>query len=320
MPINDRAIGIVKKSVVLLFAGQGAQEVGMGQSLVEEYSEARDLFDMANEQLGFDLTKKMFEGPNDELTKTSICQPALYLHGLATWKILKSKCPNLNPVAAAGLSLGEFTAYSSAGVFSFEKGLEIVSRRGQFMEESCNATEGSMAAIIGGDEKAVNNLAKDFDLDVANYNAPGQIVISGEIEKIRSALTKVKDYGCRMGKELEVAGAYHSRLMIQAQQKLAQELEKVSFSNPNFPVVSNVDAIQKSGEVEISSSLERQVTGSVRWSQSMENLLNEGHDLFIEFSPKPVLAGLMSRIRKGTNVISVGDPETINSALETLSS
>ena len=218
------------------------------------------------------------------------------------------------------MSLGEFTAYSSAGVFSFEKGLEIVSRRGQFMEESCNATEGSMAAIIGGDEKAVNNLAKDFDLDVANYNAPGQIVISGEIEKIRSALTKVKDYGCRMGKELEVAGAYHSRLMIQAQQKLAQELEKVSFSNPNFPVVSNVDAIQKSGEVEISSSLERQVTGSVRWSQSMENLLNEGHDLFIEFSPKPVLAGLMSRIRKGTNVISVGDPETINSALETLSS
>ena len=116
------------------------------------------------------------------------------------------------------------------------------------------------------------------------------------------------------------AGAYHSRLMIQAQQKLAQELEKVSFSNPNFPVVSNVDAIQKSGEFEISSSLERQVTGSVRWSQSMENLLNEGHDLFIEFSPKPVLAGLMSRIRKGTNVISVGNPETINSALETLSS
>ena len=166
----------------------------------------------------------------------------------------------------------------------------------------------------------INDLAKDFDLDVANYNAPGQIVISGEIEKIRSALTKVKDYGCRMGKELEVAGAYHSRLMIQAQQRLAQELEKVSFSNPNFPVVSNVDAIQKSGEFEISSSLERQVTGSVRWSQSMENLLNEGHDLFIEFSPKPVLAGLMSRIRKGTNVISVGNPETINSALETLSS
>lgn len=309
----------MKKSVVLLFAGQGAQEVGMGLKLVEEYPEAKKMFDMANERLGFNLNEIMFEGPDDELTKTSVCQPALYLHGLATWEILKSKCPELMPVAAAGLSLGEFTAYSAAGAYSFEKGLDIVSKRGQYMESACNETKGSMAAVIGGDEESVQNLASEFDLDVANYNAPGQIVISGEIDKIKSALQKVKEYGARMGKELVVAGAYHSRLMVNAQNQLADELKNVSLSTPIFPVISNVEASEISGEEEIKSSLERQVTGSVRWSQSMEFLIDQGHELFIEFSPKPVLAGLMARIKKGTNVISVGDPSSIDAAVESLS-
>ncbi|MEC7224914.1 MAG: ACP S-malonyltransferase [Verrucomicrobiota bacterium] len=319
MPINDRAITEVKKPVVLLFAGQGAQEVGMGLKLVEEYPEAKKMFDMANERLGFNLNEIMFEGPDDELTKTSVCQPALYLHGLATWEILKSRCPDLMPVAAAGLSLGEFTAYSAAGAYSFERGLDIVSKRGQYMESACNETKGSMAAVIGGDEESVQNLASEFDLDVANYNAPGQIVISGEIDKIKSALEKVKEYGARMGKELVVAGAYHSRLMVNAQNQLADELKNVSLSTPLFPVISNVEANEISGEEEIKSALERQVTGSVRWSQSMEFLIDQGHELFIEFSPKPVLAGLMARIKKGTNVISVGDPSSIDAAVESLS-
>lgn len=319
MPINDRAITEVKKSVVLLFAGQGAQEVGMGLKLVEEYPEAKKMFDMANERLGFNLNEIMFEGPDDELTKTSVCQPALYLHGLATWEILKSRCPDLMPVAAAGLSLGEFTAYSAAGAYSFERGLDIVSKRGQYMESACNETKGSMAAIIGGDEDSVQNLASEFDLDVANYNAPGQIVISGEIDKIKSALEKVKEYGARMGKELVVAGAYHSRLMVNAQNQLADELKNVSLSTPLFPVISNVEANEISGEEEIKSALERQVTGSVRWSQSMKFLIDQGHELFIEFSPKPVLAGLMARIKKGSNVISVGDPSSIDAAVESLS-
>ena len=319
MPINDRAITEVKKPVVLLFAGQGAQEVGMGLKLVKEYPEAKKMFDMANERLGFNLNEIMFEGPDDELTKTSVCQPALYLHGLATWEILKSRCPELMPVAAAGLSLGEFTAYSAAGAYSFERGLDIVSKRGQYMESACNETKGSMAAIIGGDEDSVQNLASEFDLDVANYNAPGQIVISGEIDKIKSALQKVKEYGARMGKELVVAGAYHSRLMVNAQNQLADELKNVSLSTPLFPVISNVEANEISGEEEIKSALERQVTGSVRWSQSMEFLIDQGHELFIEFSPKPVLAGLMARIKKGSNVISVGDPSSIDAAVESLS-
>ena len=223
------------------------------------------------------------------------------------------------PVAAAGLSLGEFTAYSAAGAYSFERGLDIVSKRGQYMESACNETKGSMAAIIGGDEDSVQNLASEFDLDVANYNAPGQIVISGEIDKIKSALEKVKEYGARMGKELVVAGAYHSRLMVNAQNQLADELKNVSLSTPLFPVISNVEANEISGEEEIKSALERQVTGSVRWSQSMEFLIDQGHELFIEFSPKPVLAGLMARIKKGTNVISIGDPSSIDAAVESLS-
>ena len=291
----------------------------MGLKLVEEYPEVKKMFDMANERLGFNLNEIMFEGPDDELTKTSVCQPALYLHGLATWEILKSRCPDLMPVAAAGLSLGEFTAYSAAGAYSFERGLDIVSKRGQYMESACNETKGSMAAIIGGDEDSVQNLASEFDLDVANYNAPGQIVISGEIDKIKSALEKVKEYGARMGKELVVAGAYHSRLMVNAQNQLADELKNVSLSTPLFPVISNVEANEISGEEEIKSALERQVTGSVRWSQSMEFLIDQGHELFIEFSPKPVLAGLMARIKKGTNVISVGDPSSIDAAVESLS-
>jgi len=319
LSINDRAIIIVKKSVVLLFSGQGAQEVGMGKSLVDEFPEAKNIFELADKQLGVNLSEVMFQGPAEELTKTSMCQPALYLHGLAGWKILQSQCPDLEPVAAAGLSLGEFTAYSAAGAFTFENGLDVVARRGEFMEQACNETQGSMAAIIGGDEKSVCALAKDFDVDVANFNAPGQIVISGEGSKIKSALEKVKEYGCRMGKELIVAGAYHSKLMQSAQEKLSEKLKGFSISNPEFPVISNVEAKSMSGSDEIINSLERQVTGSVRWAQSMESLLAEGHDLFLEFSPKPVLAGLMNRIRKGTQVITVGDAESLEEAVKTLS-
>ena len=187
------------------------------------------------------------------------------------------------------------------------------------MEQACNETQGSMAAIIGGDEKSVCALAKEFDVDVANFNAPGQIVISGEVSKIKSALEKVKDFGCRMGKELVVAGAYHSKLMQSAQEKLSEKLRDFSISDPEFPVISNVEAKSMSGSDEIINSLERQVTGSVRWAQSMELLLAEGHDLFLEFSPKPVLAGLMNRIRKGTQVITVGDTESLEEAVKILS-
>jgi len=310
----------VKKSIVLLFAGQGAQEVGMGHSMSEVYPKVREIIAMADEELGVELSRVMFNGPSDKLTQTSWCQPALYVHGLACWEMLKENCSSLNPVAAAGLSLGEFTAYSAAGSFSFSDGLKLVSKRGKFMDEACSITNGSMAAIIGGDEEAVRELAKKYDIDVANLNAPGQIVISGSRENILSAVNEVKDFGCRMGKVLEVAGAYHSRLMVRAQEKLAQELENFEISASNFPVISNVEAESIVQVDSIRASLERQVTGSVRWCESMEYLLDSIPDAtFVEFSPKPVLAGLMSRIRRGVEVLTVSDPESLEEVTMALS-
>ena len=226
----------------------------------------------------------------------------------------------MNPVAAAGLSLGEFTAYSATGSFSFSDGLKLVAKRGKFMDEACAMTDGSMAAIIGGNEESVRELADKYDVDVANLNAPGQIVISGSRDKILCAANDVKNFGCRMGKVLEVAGAYHSRLMQSAQEKLAKELENFGIVLPSCPVISNVEAEPIIQIDSIRASLERQVTGSVRWSDSMEFLLDSFPEAtFVEFSPKPVLAGLMSRIRRDVEVLTVTDPESLEEAITALS-
>ncbi len=308
-------MGFVKHSVVLLFAGQGAQEVGMGKSLASEYDAARLLIESADEQMREPLSQVMFSGPEDQLTRTSWCQPALYVHGLACWEVLRHLCPSISPVAAAGLSLGEFTAHAAAGTFDFPTGLSLVAQRGRFMDEACSETDGSMAAMIGGEEDSVRALSKQVDVDVANLNAPGQIVLSGSKEGISAAVAGAKGAGLRMGKELDVAGAYHSRLMRSAQDKLAEVLKEVDFAEPVFPVISNVEARQVEGADDIRQSLERQVTGSVLWSQSMELLLEAGHETFIEFGPKPVLAGLMNRIRKGTKVISISDAGSLKAAV-----
>ena len=201
---------------VLLFSGQGAQKVGMARDWIESSPVARELADQADAALGYSLTEIMFDGPAENLTATSKCQPALYLHGLIGLALLKERLPNLQPAAAAGLSLGEFTAHAAAGTFSFIDGLKLVSQRGTFMEESCNATDGAMAALIGGDEEKVRALAEATDVDVANLNAPGQIVISGTSAGIDDAVGKAKEFGIRRAIKLNVAGAYHSRLMAAA--------------------------------------------------------------------------------------------------------
>ncbi len=309
----------MNQRAVLLFAGQGAQEVGMGRSLAEAYPAARELIERADAELGQPLSEVMFEGPAEELTRTSWCQPALYVHGLACWEVLRAECPGLEPAAAAGLSLGEFTAYAAAGAFDFSTGLQLVAQRGRFMDEACAETEGSMAAMIGGEEADVRALAAKVDVDVANLNSPGQIVLSGSRGGIAAAVAGAKDAGLRMGKELEVAGAYHSRLMRPAQEKLAAALAGVELGETGFPVVGNVEARPAAGPEEVRSTLERQVTGSVRWVESMEYLLESGHETFIEFGPKPVLAGLMGRIRRGTRVITVGDAESLAAAVAELS-
>ncbi len=305
--------------VVLLFSGQGAQRPGMCLDWFASSKTARSMMAKADRVMDFRLSEVMFDGPDEELTRTSRCQPALYVHGLVGLALLKERLPDLNPVAAAGLSLGEFTAHAAAGTFSYEEGLRLVARRGAFMEEACEATKGSMAAMIGGDEDAVRKLAEDCDVDVANYNAPGQIVLSGSGEGIDAAVEKAKEAGVRRALKLNVAGAYHSRLMRSAQDKLAVELESASIVAPSIPVVCNYGAAEVAEAGEIRSMLEKQVTGSVRWTESIRLLRAMGHTKFLELGPGKVLAGLVAKIDKDAVVLSIDDMASLEAAVEALS-
>lgn len=304
--------------IVLLFSGQGAQKVGMGQDLVERYPSARSLFAKADEVLGRSLSEVMFGGPEEELTRTANCQPALFLHGLAILEVLRERVPGLRPVAAAGLSLGEMTAHCAAGTFSFEDGLRLVARRGELMDEACEAHPGAMAAMIGGTVEDVARLAEACGVDVANLNCPGQVVISGEEAGIDEAVAKAKEYGLRMGKKLQVAGAYHSRLMAGAQEKLGEALAATRFVEPGISVISNFLAAPADGVEGIRASLKDQVTGSVRWEESMRRLIGQGHRRFLEIGPGKVLAGFMSRIEKEVEIWSIENVESLEDAVSEL--
>jgi [acyl-carrier-protein] S-malonyltransferase len=305
--------------IVLLFSGQGAQKVGMGKDLVENSATARKLVQQADQALGFSISDIMFHGPDEELTKTSFCQPALYLHGMIALEMIRERLPNFAPAAAAGLSLGEFTAHAAAGTFSFEDGLRLVARRGAFMEEACLATEGAMAALIGGDEDQVRALAAAADVDVANLNAPGQIVLSGTVAGIDDAVARAKEFGIRRAIKLNVAGAYHSRLMQSAQDQLAIELAGIAMQPPSIPVVCNFGASAVSEPAEIRRLLESQVTGSVRWSESVQALIAMGHRTFLELGPGKVIAGLVGKIDKEVTVHSVEDLASLEAVIEALS-
>jgi [acyl-carrier-protein] S-malonyltransferase len=308
----------MSRKVVLLFSGQGAQKVGMGKDLADHFPTAKAVFERADAVLGFSLSRVMFEGPIEELTRTSRCQPALYVHGLAALEVLREEMPDLNVSACAGLSLGEFTAHAAAGTFDFETGLKLVFQRGSFMEEACAATEGTMAAMIGGEESAVRELAAECDVDVANLNAPGQIVLSGSVAGIKAAVAKAKEKGIRKAVELTVAGAYHSRLMKSAQDKLAAVLAQTEIKTSAVPVISNFAARAVSGAADIRETLEKQVTGSVRWSESMQFLISQGEQHFLELGPGGVLTGLMSRIQKGIPVFAIEDAEGLEEAVAEL--
>ena len=308
------------KKTALLFSGQGAQSVGMGKDLAAEFPAAAALFEKADAILGYPLSRIAFEGPTEELTKTSVCQPALYVHGLACLAVLKEKFPTLEFHATAGLSLGEFTAHAAAGTFDFETGLRLVDKRARAMQEACEASTGGMAAIIGGEEDRVRELAAAADVDVANINAPGQIVLSGELSKIVVAVSLAKEYSARKAVELTVAGAFHSRLMEPAYQSLSAALAETHIIEPRVPVVCNVDAIEVRDPQTIRRTLADQVTGSVCWSQSVEYLIDKLHiEQFIELGPGGVIAGLVGRIRKGTPITSVSNVASLDEAVAFLS-
>jgi len=304
--------------IALLFAGQGAQTVGMGRDLAEEFGTARALFERGDQILGRPLSEIAWNGPLEELTKTSNCQPALYVHGLACLAALREVVPTLQIEAAAGLSLGEWTAHAAAMTFDFATGLKLVEQRGRLMDEACAATAGAMAAMIGADEGAVRQLAADTDVDVANLNAPGQIVISGEAAKVEIAVSLANEHGIRRATLLNVAGAYHSRLMNSAFVQMGDALIDAELQVPRFPIVSNVTGAVVDTLPEIRQTLQDQITGTVRWTDCIETLLGRGCDLFLELGPGGVLAGLMQRIRKGVNVISVSDSASVQACAEKL--
>ena len=306
------------KKIALLFAGQGAQVVGMGRDLATEFPVAAQLFQAADEILGRSLSDIAWNGPLEELTRTSNAQPALYVDGLATLAALRQLAPTLPIDAAAGLSLGEWTAHAAAGTFDFATGLRLVEQRGRLMEAACDATAGAMAAMIGADEAAVRQLAADTDVDVANLNAPGQIVISGEAAKVELAVSLAREHGIRRATLLNVSGAYHSRLMNSAYVQLGEALLNATLQMSAFPVVSNVTGTAAKSLPEIRQALQDQVTGTVRWTDCMEWLLDRGCELFIELGPGGVLAGLAQRIRKGVNVISVSDTASLRACAERL--
>jgi [acyl-carrier-protein] S-malonyltransferase len=308
----------MEKKIALLFAGQGAQSVGMGRDLAAHQPAAGDLFQQADQILGRSLSGIAWNGPLEELTKTSNCQPALYVHGLACLAALRNVAGDFRVEAAAGLSLGEWTAHAAAGTFSFATGLKLVETRGRLMDAACAATAGAMAAMIGADESSVRSLAADTDVDVANINAPGQIVISGESAKVELAVSLAKEHGIRRATLLNVAGAYHSRLMNSAYDALDEPLLEAELQVPRFPVISNVTGEQVVALPDIRSTLREQVTSTVRWSECMENLLSRGCDLFIELGPGEVLAGLLRRVRKDVDVISVSDPASVHACVEKL--
>ena len=297
--------------IALLFAGQGAQEVGMGRDLAHHFPLAEQVFHDADQILGRPLSRVAWEGPLEELTRTSNCQPALFVHGIAVLQVLRDLAGNFPVEGAGGLSLGELTAHTAAGTFDFATGLRLVEKRGRLMEEACAATAGAMAAMIGADEAAVRQLAADCDVDVANINAPGQIVISGEAAKVELAVSLAREHGIRRATLLKVAGAYHSRLMNTAYVQLGEALLDTEMQLPGFPVVSNVTGDVVETLPEIRRTLQEQVTATVRWVDCVERLLNRGCDLFLELGPGGVLAGLLHRIRNGVEVMSIGDAESV---------
>jgi [acyl-carrier-protein] S-malonyltransferase len=321
----------------LLFAGQGAQIVGMGKDLAEQFPSARNWFDRANAALGFDLAKICFDGPETELTKTENAQPGIFLVSWICFELLKERVQSLKSKAqshsatnatldighgtldfhaTAGLSLGEFTALAAAGAMNFDDALRVVRARGKFMHEACEATRGIMAAIIGLDEALTREVCAEAGVVLANLNCPGQLVISGEAEKISKAVELAKAKGAKRAIPLTVAGAYHSPLMSSAQAKLQNELAKVKISAPRVPVISNVTA--QPHDENVSVKLVEQVCASVQWEKSMRYLLAQGFTRFIELGPGTALSGFMKRIDKTATMLNVADAASLEATVKSL--
>jgi [acyl-carrier-protein] S-malonyltransferase len=308
------------QQTALLFAGQGAQYAGMGRDLASQFSSAKSFYDRGQEILGLDLARICFDGPDEELTRTENAQPGIFLTSWVAFQLLKERKPDLSFHATAGLSLGELTALTAAGVFSFEDGLKIARQRGRFMQEACEATRGSMAAVLGLEVEVLREVCAAADVDMANLNCPGQIVISGETAKMAAACELAKAKGAKRAVMLPVAGAYHSRLMAGAQPKVRAMLEAVPLHRPAIPVISNVTAQPHGGPEDIRQGLTAQVISPVQWEESIRYLLAQGVRRFIELGPGTALSGFVKRIDKTATILSVADVPSLELTVQALSS
>ncbi len=294
-------------ATALLFAGQGAQKVGMGKSLYDQSATARALYDQASQVLGWDLARVSFEGPDSELTQTKVCQPALFVHGLALHALLREQGKLADVKFALGLSLGEITALTAAGVFDFATGLRVVAERGRLMQQACEQSVGGMAAVIGEERGAVATLCREFGIEAANFNAPGQIIVSGEKASVDAAVAAAKERGMKKVIPLNVAGAYHSRLMEPARVAFARFLDTVPFAAPTLTVFTNTTGQAIAEPAAIKAALVAQVVSSVLWEDCMRSAAAAGATAFLELGPGGVLAGLARRTDKAWNVRSLSE-------------
>ena len=292
----------MKKAYV--FPGQGAQYCGMGKELYESNAEARAMFESANEILGFRITDVMFSGTDEELKQTKVTQPAVFLHSVILAKVL-----GVEPVAVAGHSLGEFSALVVAGTLSFEDGLRLVSKRAMAMQKACEVEQGTMAAVLRLPDETIENICESVEgvVVAANYNCPGQLVISGAVGAVTEACEKMKEAGARRALILPVGGAFHSPLMEPARKELAEAIEMAKFSEPICPVYQNVDAEPHTSPEEIKQNLIKQLTSPVRWTQIVERMSADGFKSYIEIGPGTVLQGLIRKISADVEVESISN-------------
>lgn len=312
----------MSRTFAVLFPGQGAQVVGMAKQACEGFQEAQRLYDRAAEVLGFDLARVCFEGPQEELNRTDLCQLALFVGSLAVLAAFRqARGARIDEAAAAaGLSLGEYTALCYAGALGFEEGLRIVRLRGEKMHEACEAEPGTMASILGLDRDGVRQACERAGGLVvpANYNSPGQLVISGQSEAVKRACEAARELGARRAVPLRVAGAFHSPLMEPAEEALRSELQRVSFHEARLPVIANASARAVRHPEEVREALGRQLTSPVLWEASMRALRQREVDLVLELGPGTVLSGLMRRIDRAATAVSVQSPDEFEAAWEQL--
>ena len=286
-----------------VFPGQGAQFPGMGYEAFKSSKKIKQLFKEADDILGFSLSKIMFHGSEEELKQTKVTQPAIFLHSIAELYLSENK---VNPSLVAGHSLGEFSALVANKTMTFSDGLKLVSIRAQAMQKACENNKGGMAAILGLDDKIIEETCESFQgyVVAANFNCPGQVVISGNFNDVKSICEKFNELGARRSLLLPVSGAFHSELMKDAQEELREAINNINFQNPTCPIYQNVDGKAESEIIKIKINLINQLTSPVKWTQSVKNMLNDGANIFTEFGPGKVLCGLIKKVDREVKVHS----------------